>query len=120
MVKCSSVGGDNTSCRNLTLRTGREDSTDCVSSTSHWPPGGRGDNRNESKIKYQSDRCNKVIKTLYFCSWTVVLVYSVCSYLVVLVHAEATHFGLDVFADMFGGRQEATLRLKTQHMQNSS
>lgn len=27
-----------------------------------------------------------------------------CSYLVVLVHAEAAHFGLDIFADMFGGR----------------
>lgn len=41
-----------------------------------------------------------------------------CSYLVVLVHAEAAHFGLDVFADMFGGRQEATFRLKPQHTQN--
>lgn len=38
-----------------------------------------------------------------------------CSYLVVLVHAEAAHFGLDVSADMFGGRQEAAFRLKATH-----
>lgn len=36
-------------------------------------------------------------------------------YLVKLVHAEATHFGLDVFAHVFGTRQKTTLGLKPQN-----
>lgn len=46
------------------------------------------------------------------------LIKVVCSYLVVLVHTEAAHFGLDVFADMFRGWQEATFRLKPQRTEN--
>lgn len=34
-------------------------------------------------------------------------------YLVELKHAEAAHFGFDVFADVFGRRQEAPFRLNT-------
>lgn len=45
-----------------------------------------------------------------------VAVLCLCTYLVVLVHAVATHFGLDVFADMFGGWQETAFRLKTQNI----
>lgn len=44
-----------------------------------------------------------------------VAVLCLCTYFVVLVHAVATHFGLDVFADMFGGWQETAFRLKTKH-----
>lgn len=40
---------------------------------------------------------------------------SALCYLVKLVHAEATHFGLDVFAHVFGGRQKTTLGLKPQN-----
>lgn len=59
---------------------------------------------------------NFLVALQLFCSFNVVflLLYWSCSYLVVLVHTEAAHSGLDVFADMFRGRQETTFRLKPQ------
>lgn len=58
------------------------------------------------------NRCRKI--TFYI--HTALLTFSVgLRYLVKLVHAEATNFGLDVFAHVFGGRQKATLGLKPQN-----
>lgn len=117
---CSGGHGDG----HLTLRTGPEDSTDCVFSTSRWPSAEREGQTDLLKRRRGTFSSSSFFQHVWRGAWCamkrVYLGTHGCRHLVVLVHAESAHFGLNVSADVFGGRQEATFRLQTTNRRISS